>query len=117
MGILPMSRRAILALQSISFPHGRDTRAASQTPVQVFCTELCGQVDQLGRRDEEPVIVGGEITTGAAGIAPAGPARLFLLPRVDPVVERRYFFDESAVLFGFSHHHLFSRILSISSQL
>jgi len=91
--------------------------AAGGHRLELLHAELRGQVRQLGRRDEEPVIVGREVTTPAARPAPAGADGVPLHLPIDPVVERRYLFEEPAASFGLSHHGLFSRILSISSQV
>lgn len=79
--------------------------------------ELRGQVDQLGWRDEEPVVVSLEIATGPARLAAAGTSRVPPKLGVDPIIEDRYFLDESAASLGSSHHRLFFLILSISSKL
>ena len=76
-----------------------------------------GQVDQLRRRDEEPVVVGREIAAGAAGVASSRSTVRPLDLRVDPAIELRHLLDHSAVSVGFSHHRLFFRIRSISSHV
>jgi hypothetical protein len=91
--------------------------AAGGHRVELLRAEFRGQVRELGRRDEEPVIVGREVTTRATRLAPAGPGEVLLRLRVDPVVKRRYFFEEPAVSLGLSHHGLFSRIFSISAHV
>ena len=62
--------------------------------------QLHDQIDQLWRRDIEPVAVGGEVAAGAAGIARTRPVWLSSLLRLDPRVDVRYFLDESAMSFG-----------------
>ncbi len=91
--------------------------AAGGHRFELLRAESRGQVRQLGRRDEEPVIVRGEVTTPAARPALAGTGGFPLRLRVDPTVKRRYLFDEPAVSLGLSHHALFSRILSMSAQV
>ena len=73
------------------------------------------QVDQLRRRDEEEVVVADEVAAVAARLALSGPIGVLPELGLDPVVERRYFVEESAVSCGFSHHRLFLLIRSIFS--
>lgn len=101
--------RAVLALLVRTSAGGRRLQRSRIEPR--------GQVDQLGRRDEEPVVVSLEIAAGPARLAATGASRVLPELCIDPVVEGRYFLDESAASLGFSHHRLFFLILSISSKL
>jgi len=45
---------------------------------QLCGVQLCGQVNKLGRGDEEPMVVGGEIAAGSAGGALSGAGGVLL---------------------------------------
>jgi hypothetical protein len=91
--------------------------AAAGHRLELPRAEFRGQVRDFGRRNEEAMIVREKVTAPAARLASAGAGGGLLRLRLDPVVKRRYFFEESAVSLGLSHHDRFSRILSMSSHV
>jgi len=67
--------------------------------LEVRCVQFGGEVDQLGRGNEQQVIVAGEVAAGPAGGARPGQIAVLLKLHVNPVVENRYFGDDSAISF------------------
>ncbi len=111
----PAGRKAMLVYRATPVLLIRASPAGR--PLQSRHAKSGRQVHQLWRRDEEPVVVGGEIAARPTRLAPSCAVRVLSQLRIEPLVEIGYFRKDSAVSFGCSHHRVFFRILSISLQL